>query len=217
MRVLITAGPTWEFIDKVRYIGSPSTGRMGFAVAEVFSAAGHTVNLVLGPTQLQPPAGVHVIRVTSAIEMHQAVMELLDSADVVVMTAAVSDYRPAAKFDGKKKRTGVKWLLELVENPDILKEIGAKKGDRILVGFAVESEDPRRGALDKLHRKNLDFIVLNGPAAFASDVVSVEIIDRGERVTPMPNVTKHDVARRLLEVVEALDGERRRASGEGKR
>jgi phosphopantothenoylcysteine decarboxylase/phosphopantothenate--cysteine ligase len=217
MRVLITAGPTWEFIDKVRYIASPSTGRMGFAVAEVFAAAGHTVDLVLGPTTLQPPAGVQVIRVTSADEMHHAAMERLDSADAVVMTAAVSDYRPVSFLDGKKKRTGGKWVLELVENPDILKEIGEKKGDRILVGFALESEDPRRGALDKLRRKNLDFIVLNGPAAFGSDVTTAEIIDRSERSTQLTNVTKRDLARRILEKVEALLVERRRASGEGKR
>ena len=156
MNVLVTAGPTREFIDDVRFLSSPSSGRMGFAVAEVFASAGHTVRLVTGPTHLALPAGVDCTRVTTALEMHEAVMGLLDEVEVLVMTAAVSDYRPAVSLEGKKKRTGDKWVLELVENPDILQQAGRKKGDRILVGFAVESESPRRGALEKLRKKNLD-------------------------------------------------------------
>ena len=204
MKVLISAGPTWEFIDAVRYIASPSSGRMGFAVAEVFAAAGHEVTLVCGPTQLQPPQQVKCIRVTSALQMQAALMDHVDEYDAVVMTAAVSDYRAAHPSTSKKKRSGDKWLLELVENPDILKGIRQQKGERILVGFAVESDDPRRNALKKLREKDLDLIVLNGPAAFGSERTSVEIIDRRQRVVALEDVTKQDVAEAILARVTEL-------------
>jgi phosphopantothenoylcysteine decarboxylase/phosphopantothenate--cysteine ligase len=209
VRVLVTAGPTWEFIDDVRYISSPSTGRMGFAVAEVFAEAGHAVELITGPTHLDPPGGVTCIRVSSALEMQRAVMERLEEAEVVVMSAAVSDYRVSERVTGKKKRTGDKWLLELVENPDILQEIGRGKGDRILVGFAVESASPRRGALEKLRKKNLDFIVLNSPSAFGADVTSVDIIDHRRRTTRLRELTKREIAEYILRMVEELKREGR--------
>ena len=204
MRVLVTAGPTREFIDDVRYISSPSSGRMGFAVAEAFAGAGHAVDLIAGPTHLEAPQGVRCIRVTSAQDMHRAVMERLEEAEIVVMTAAVSDYRVRERVSGKKKRTGGKWVLELVENPDILNEIGCRKGDRILVGFAVESDSPRRGALEKLRKKNLDFIVLNSPSAFGADVTSVDIIDRRKRTTHLRKLTKREIAGHILRMVEEL-------------
>jgi phosphopantothenoylcysteine decarboxylase / phosphopantothenate---cysteine ligase len=204
MKVLVTAGPTQEFIDDVRYISSPSSGKMGFAVAEAFAAAGHEVDLVTGPVGLADPKGVRVMRVVSAVEMRDAVMQRFGSAEVVVMTAAVADYRSADRFSGKRKRAGEKWVLELVENPDILRELGQSKGGRVLVGFAVESDAPRQGALDKLRRKNLDFIVLNAPSAFGADVTSVDIIDRDERTTSLKGVSKRDVAERIREKVEAL-------------
>ena len=115
------------------------------------------------------------------------------------------------KVTGKRKRTGDKWVLELVENPDILNEIGRKKGDRILVGFAVESASPRRGALKKLKAKNLDFIVLNSPSAFGADVTSVDIIDDRERTIRLRKVSKHEVAENIVRMVEDLA--RKRASG----
>jgi phosphopantothenoylcysteine decarboxylase / phosphopantothenate---cysteine ligase len=209
VNVLVTAGPTQEYIDDVRYITSPSTGKMGFAVAQAFAAAGHTVTLVTGPVTLADPPGVKVTRVVTAVEMHDAVMELLGGVDVVVMTAAVGDYRPAERFKGKRKLTGEKLLLELVENPDILREVGKQGGSRILVGFAVESSSPRQGALEKLRKKNLDFIVLNAPSAFGADVTSVDIIDRDERTTPMHGVSKRAVAERLRERVEEFARTRR--------
>ena len=209
VRVLVTAGPTYEFLDDVRYIASPSSGRMGFAVAEAFDRAGHDVLLVTGPTHLEAPSGVDCTRVTSAVEMQAAVMDCLEDVEVVVMTAAVSDYRPAGREPGKKKRAGDKWVLELVENPDILKGVGQQKSDRILVGFAVESDSPRRNALDKLRRKNLDLIVLNSPAAFGADVTTVDIIDSTENSTSLESVTKHEVARAILHRVEELARQRR--------
>jgi phosphopantothenoylcysteine decarboxylase/phosphopantothenate--cysteine ligase len=214
MNVLVTAGPTREFLDDVRYIASPSSGKMGFAVAEVFAEAGHNVVLITGPVELAAPAGVSCIRVASAIDMHRAVMKHLEWTDVLVMTAAVSDYRPASRLEGKKKRSGGKWVLELVENPDILNEAGQQKGDRILVGFAVESDAPRQGALDKLRRKNLDLIVLNAPTAFGADVTSVDIIDRHERTVSLRDVTKQDVAREILREVETLSLRRQPGSGD---
>ncbi|GAH64142.1 unnamed protein product, partial [marine sediment metagenome] len=144
---------------------------------------------------------------------HREVMAHLAEAEVVVMTAAVSDYRVSEAVAGKKKRTGDKWVLELVENPDILREIGQKKGDRILVGFALESESPRRGALEKLRAKNLDFIVLNAPAAFGAEITSVDIIDRAENTTTLQNLTKRQVAEHILRVVEELRQQRARGSG----
>lgn len=214
MNVLITAGPTWEFIDDVRYIASPSTGRMGFAAAEAFARADHRVCLITGPTHLEPPPAVDCIRVKSALDMHRVVVEHLEWAEAVVMTAAVSDYRPGKVLAGKKKRTGGKWLLELVENPDILGEIGTKKGDRVLVGFALESDSPRRGALEKLRKKNLDFIVLNAPSAFGTDVTSVELIDSQERTTTLENVTKRRLAEHILRRVEQLWEQRAGERGE---
>jgi phosphopantothenoylcysteine decarboxylase/phosphopantothenate--cysteine ligase len=139
-------------------------------------------------------------------------MERIDAADAVVMTAAVSDYRITEPYKGKRKRRGDKWLLELVENPDILKELGQNKGDRILVGFALESDSPRKGAVEKLRKKNLDLIVLNAPSAFGADVTSVDIIDRDERTTALRQVTKREVAQRILRMVEAL-GKARRGGG----
>ena len=204
MRVLVTAGATREFLDDVRYLSSPSSGRMGFAVAEAFAAAGHEVTLITGPTHLVTPEEIACVHVVSAREMHRAVMDRVDAVDVVVMTAAVADYRPAAPVVGKRKRTGEEWVLALVENPDILKEIGSRKGGRILVGFAVESDHPRRGALDKLKKKNLDLIVLNAPSAFGAEVTSVEIIDRSENVTTLRDVPKREVAEHILRRVEVL-------------
>ena len=214
MRVLVTAGPTWEFIDEVRYIGSPSSARMGFAVAEVFAEAGHTVQLVTGPTHLEAPSGVECVRVVSAIEMREAVTRRLEAAEVLVMAAAVSDYRPRERVAGKRKRTGDKWVLELIENPDILKEAGHAKGDRVLVGFALESDSPRRGALEKLKAKQLDLIVVNAPSAFGADVTSVDIIDRAEQTTTLTNVTKRQVAEHLLHRVEELRRKRSEHPGE---
>lgn len=213
MKVLVTAGPTWEFIDDVRYIGSPSSGRMGFAVAGVFAAAGHQVDLITGPTHLEPPVDVECARVTSALEMRREVMARVAEAEVVVMTAAVSDYCIGETVPGKKKRTGGKWVLELVENPDILREIGRQKGDRILVGFAVESDSPRRGALEKLRKKNLDFVVLNAPAAFGAEITSVDIIDRNENTTSLQNLTKQQVAEHILRMVEELHQQRAHGNG----
>ena len=204
MHVLVTAGATREFLDDVRYLSSPSSGRMGFAVAEVFAGAGHEVTLITGPTHLVAPEEIECVHVVGARDMHRAVMDRVDDADVVVMTAAVADYRPAVPVTGKRKRTGEEWVLALVENPDILKEIGSRKGGRILVGFAVESDNPRRGALDKLRKKNLDLIVLNAPSAFGAEVTSVEIIDRDENVTTLRDVPKRDVAEEILRRAEAL-------------
>ena len=204
LKVLVTSGPTREFIDDVRYIASPSSGRMGAAVADVFAVAGHDVLLVTGPTHLPPIEGVRCVNVVSALDMQREVSAHLHDVDVVVAAAAVADYRVAERFKGKRKRTGEKLILELVENPDILKEIGATKGDKILVGFAVESSARREGALAKLRKKNLDMIVLNGPEAFGVETTSVEIIEADEHTTVLKDVSKHQVAEQILRMVERI-------------
>lgn len=175
MKFLITAGPTREFLDDVRFLSNPSSGKMGFACAEAAARAGHRVTLVSGPVDLQDPKGVKVVRVVSAREMHKAAMTAYRAADVVIATAAVSDYRPATRTKGKIKKGAARLTLKLVRNPDILAEMGAKKGKRILIGFALEVHDAKAEALAKYRRKNLDAIVLNRPATFGSGTIEAEI------------------------------------------
>ncbi len=175
MKVLVTAGPTREFLDDVRFLSNRSSGRMGFACAEAAARAGHTVTLVTGPVDLPDPRGVAVIRVVSAREMHKAAMKAFRSATVVIATAAVSDYRPATRAKGKIKKGAARLALELVRNPDILAEMGAKKGKRVLIGFALEVRHATEHALAKYRRKNLDAIVLNRPATFGSESIEAEI------------------------------------------
>jgi phosphopantothenoylcysteine decarboxylase/phosphopantothenate--cysteine ligase len=172
---LVTAGPTREFLDDVRFLSNPSTGRMGFACAEAAALAGHDVVLVTGPVELADPAGVEVVRVVSAVEMHRAAMKACRTADVVIATAAVSDYRPASRAKGKIAKGPARMTLALAKNPDILAEMGAKKGRRVLIGFALEVQKARERALAKYRAKNLDAIVVNSPETFASDSVKAVI------------------------------------------
>ncbi|GIX36752.1 MAG: phosphopantothenoylcysteine decarboxylase [Lysobacteraceae bacterium] len=160
-RVLITAGPTFEDIDPVRFIGNRSSGRMGFAVAEAACAEGAEVTLVAGPVSLPTPAGVRRIDVRSACQMRDAVMQTLDGQDVFIAAAAVADYRPREVLDSKRKKSGQTWNLELVLNPDILAEVAARTPRPFVVGFAAETEEVERHARDKLARKRLDMIAAN--------------------------------------------------------
>jgi phosphopantothenoylcysteine decarboxylase / phosphopantothenate---cysteine ligase len=160
-RVVVTAGPTYEPIDPVRFIGNRSSGKMGIAVAAEASARGATVRLVLGPGTVPPPPGIDVARVSTAEEMERAVVSASADADVVVMAAAVADFRPKAIAEGKlKKETGVP-ELHLEPTPDILRELGERKGDRILVGFAAETGELEAAGRRKLDAKHLDLIVVN--------------------------------------------------------
>jgi len=202
MRVLVTAGPTREPLDPVRFLSNRSSGRMGFAVARALREHGHEVVLVSGPTALEPPSGVTCLRVETAAEMLAACRERWPGCQALFAVAAVADWRPARFEERKIKRgSGAARTLELVSNPDILAALAREKGPRLAVGFALESGDGREEARRKLREKNLDFLALNGPEAQEAAVSRLRLFDAcgGEReLGPAP---KEELARRLLEAV----------------
>jgi phosphopantothenoylcysteine decarboxylase / phosphopantothenate---cysteine ligase len=209
--VLITAGPTRERIDPVRYLTNRSSGRMGYALAEAALRRGARVLLVSGPTSIAPPSTAEVTRVESAEEMRDSVLTLLPQATIVIKTAAVSDYRPKIAADQKLKRKGPV-ALELEATPDILKELSARKISQLLVGFAAETENVLENARQKLVLKNLDAIVVNDVSregvGFDSDRNAVTIITRDE-VVEVPETTKWQVAQRVLDQIVRLRQSRR--------
>jgi phosphopantothenoylcysteine decarboxylase/phosphopantothenate--cysteine ligase len=204
--VLITAGPTREKIDPVRYLTNRSSGRMGYALAEAALRRGARVLLVSGPTALTPPGAAEVTRVESAEEMRQAVLRLLPQATIVVKTAAVADYRPKSTASQKIKRTGP-MSLELEPTADILSEVARHKQSQIVVGFAAETQNALENARKKLATKSLDAIVVNDVSregvGFDSDRNAVTIITQHE-VVDVPETTKWEVAQRVLDQVIRL-------------
>ncbi len=205
-RFLVTAGPTREAIDPVRYISNHSTGKMGYALAAELRSRGAEVILVSGPTRLETPRGVERIDVETAEEMYQAASEVFERCDGAVMCAAVADYRPAQVADQKIKKGEVDWQLSLEPTRDIARELGGRKGDRLLVGFALETEQEREHALAKLQKKNLDFIVLNSladpGAGFGVDTNRITILDREGRLEEYPLKSKAEVARDIIDYLE---------------
>ncbi len=201
MRVLVTAGPTREHIDDVRFISNPSSGRMGFACAEAARAAGHRVTLVTGPVNLPDPAGVTIVRVTSAREMRRAAMKAYASCDAVIATAAVCDYRPVRRVRGKIKKGPARETLRLVRTPDILGEMGRRRGARVLIGFALEAQNARANAIEKLARKNLDAVVLNAPSSFGADALDATVFHRGGASESFRRVSKRTLARLLVRML----------------
>ncbi len=206
LHLVVSAGPTREHLDAVRFLSSPSSGRMGFAVAEAARAAGHRVTLVAGPTHLRPPAGVRTVRVVSALEMRRAVLGAFRGADALVMTAAVSDYRPARRRAGKWKKGPERVDLPLRRNPDILAEAGRRKGRRLCVGFAVEVQRALAGAREKVARKRLDALCLCSPAAFEAAAADYRILFPGGEVEHHPGIRKERLARRIVRLVEEMAG-----------
>jgi phosphopantothenoylcysteine decarboxylase/phosphopantothenate--cysteine ligase len=204
MRILVTAGPTREPLDAVRFLSNPSSGKMGFACARAARRAGHRVTLVTGPVALPDPPGVRTVRVTTALEMRRAVLAEYPGADAVVMTAAVGDYRPARRFAGKLKKDARVLTLRLVRTPDILRALGRRKGRRVLVGFALEVQDAVHQALLKYKRKNLDLVVLNSPRTFAADRMNAVAYREGRVVRRFRGARKEAVARWIVRAVEAL-------------
>jgi phosphopantothenoylcysteine decarboxylase/phosphopantothenate--cysteine ligase len=202
LRFVVTAGPTREHLDAVRFLSSPSSGRMGFAVAAAARRAGHAVVLVTGPVDLPDPKGVKVVRVVSALEMRRATLAAFRTADALVMTAAVSDYRPARRRAGKWKKGAARISLPLVRNPDILAEAGRRKGGRICVGFAVEVQDALRGAREKIRRKHLDALCLCSPRAFGTEAADYRILFPDRGLERLPGVRKGVLATRLVRLVE---------------
>jgi phosphopantothenoylcysteine decarboxylase/phosphopantothenate--cysteine ligase len=210
--LLVTAGPTVEDVDAVRFVSNRSSGKMGYRVAEAARDRGAKVVLVSGPTSLRAPRGVELVPVRSAQEMAGAVQEHAGAAEIVVMAAAVSDYRPASVAPGKLKKTDGPVVLELVRTTDILQSLGAQKGKRILVGFAAETEKVEEYAAGKLRAKNLDLIVANdvsrGDAGFGSDRNAAALIDAAGDVVLVPLVSKRELAERILDRVVELRGAR---------
>lgn len=203
--VLVSAGPTCEDIDPVRFLTNRSSGKMGYALAEAAHRRGAHVVLVSGPTELQIPEGVDWIPVRATEQMHVTVLERAREADVAIMAAAVSDYRPASARDTKIKRGEGRFLLELESTPDILAELGREKGNRVLVGFAAETDRVAENARGKLSRKGADMIVANDVtqegAGFDTDTNIVTLYLRDGREIPLAKMSKLDVANRILDQV----------------
>lgn len=209
--VLVTAGPTREAIDPVRYITNHSTGRMGYAIAKAAIRKGANVILVSGKTNLKPPLGLEkFISVESTIDMYNAVVENIDGCDIIIKSAAVADYRPKTRSEKKIKKTEGDLVLELERNPDILLEIGKKKGNRILVGFAAETDDIMENAAKKIEKKNLDFIVANDitaeGAGFGVDTNIAKLLYRDGKVIELEKMSKDELSEIILQKVAELSG-----------
>ena len=205
--VLITAGPTQEAIDPVRYISNHSTGKMGFALARAFALAGADVTLVCGPTYLATPEPtIRRIDVRSAEEMYEATAAAFPSARITILNAAVADYTPVNPASEKIKKKEAHFAVELTKTKDIAATLGAqKRPDQLMMGFALETNNERENALGKLHRKNLDWIVLNSlrdaGAGFGHDTNKITVIDRQEVTTEFGLKTKDEVAADLLSII----------------
>ncbi|RMF20879.1 MAG: bifunctional phosphopantothenoylcysteine decarboxylase/phosphopantothenate--cysteine ligase CoaBC, partial [Deltaproteobacteria bacterium] len=206
--VLVSAGPTREPIDPVRCVTNRSSGRMGYAVAACARRRGATVTLVTGPTALAPPAGCEVVAVETAEEMNQAMRSRVTSADVVVMVAAVADYRPVDVAPAKLKKKSEGLTVRMERTPDILSGLASARGSRVLVGFAAETEQVRENALDKLKRKGLDLIVANDVSCpdrgFDVDTNAALLIDCNGEEEETGLLSKEQLADRILDRVVAL-------------
>ena len=202
MRMLVTAGPTREYIDPVRYLSNESSGRMGYAIARAAKRRGHDVALISGPTALRPPKGVETLNVTSARDMRAAVLERFPEHDALVMAAAVADFRPRKRARRKIKKETASSSIELVRNPDVVAEAARKKGDRTVVGFALETNDGPANAMSKLERKRLDFVVLNSPAVLGRDDTTVHILGPDGPIEALRSRTKDSVGTSIVRIVE---------------
>lgn len=199
--IVVTAGPTREHVDPVRYLSNESSGRMGFAIAAAGVRAGCEVTLVAGPVALATPEGVRRVDVVSARDMLAATREAFDRADTLFMAAAVSDWRPRRRLAGKwrKKDDGSQSAsLELVRNPDIVASLARKKGDRLVVGFALETADGLRRAQAKMRRKGTDYVVLNDASALAGDRASVIVLGADGSQLELADRTKDEIAEALV-------------------
>jgi phosphopantothenoylcysteine decarboxylase/phosphopantothenate--cysteine ligase len=210
--VIITAGPTQEPIDPVRHISNRASGKTGFALAEAARRRGARVILVTGPTHLEAPTGVTCIRIQTALEMRQAVLDHYDTADVVIKTAAVADFRPKVVAHDKVKKDVAELSIPLERNPDILAELGQRKGQRVLVGFAAETQDLMANAAQKVRSKHLDFIIANdisNPSiGFASDDNQVHMLDAAGHIEELPTMAKVHLADYILDRVQTALAQR---------
>ena len=204
-KILITAGPTQEPIDPVRYIGNRSSGKMGYAIAEAAASMGAEVTLVSGPVSIKPPKGVNILHVQTAQEMFGATLPLFGSCDVAILSAAVADYRPAEVADQKIKKSSEDLTIGLESTPDILKSLGEEKSNQILVGFALETNDALANAKGKLEKKNCDLIVLNTltdkSAGFGFDTNKVTFV-MGNKSMETELKSKREIAVDLLHFIK---------------
>ncbi len=211
LKVLITAGPTREAIDPVRYITNHSSGKMGYAFAAAAASRGADVKIISGPVNIAPPKGVNVTRVVSAQEMYNEVMELYDDFDIIILVAAVADYRAKYTAENKIKKSDDDMVIELVRNPDIAKELGKVKGDRVVVGTCAETENLYVNAKSKLESKNFDIIMANDVtmegAGFGVDTNIVKIIKKDGSIVDLPIMDKLEVAGKVLDEVVNLINE----------
>lgn len=205
-KALVTAGPTHEALDPVRFISNHSSGKMGVAIAEELASRGAEVQLILGPSTIKPDPGVHTERVISANEMYEACMKNFDSFDIIVMAAAVADYMPKTINDKKTKKDKEEFSLELIKTKDILLQAGKiKSSTQTLVGFALETNDEKENALNKLMKKNADLIVLNSlndqGAGFGFDTNKITIFDRRQKEYQYPAKSKKEVATDIVNTI----------------
>lgn len=208
--LLVSAGPTREFLDPVRFISNPSSGRMGYAIAEAAAQRGAEVTLVTGPTEVRPPAGAELVRVVTAEEMLAALADRFDACDALVMTAAVADWKAAVPAGQKQPKVGERRSLELIRTPDILETLGGRKRNQVMVGFAMETDEGVTRAAEKARRKHLDFICLNYPtregSGFGGDENEVTLVTTDGASEPLPRMSKRRLADIILDRVARLLG-----------
>jgi len=209
MPILITAGPTREYLDDVRFLSNASSGKMGYALAQAALEAGHEVILVSGPVCLVPLSGCEHHGVESTSEMYDACIKHFPRCDGVIGAAAVCDYRPRQRSSGKIAKTGKPLVLEFVETPDILAELGKRKAHRWVVGFALESQTPHANAFRKLKAKGCDAIVLNHPSAIGAEANHVELIGSEGLTVATWQGAKIEIARALVAWIDANFGKSR--------
>jgi len=206
--ILVTAGPTQEPLDPIRYLSNRSSGKMGYAIAEAAQRRGAKVTLISGPSNLPVPAEVNFLRVEKAKEMYSAVRSHFGKANALIMAAAVSDFVPSTVSPNKVKKKDEEILLKLKPSVDILREMGKRKKNKILVGFSLETEDEIRNSKRKLVEKNLDLIVVNNPnvpdAGFEVDTNQVMLIDKRGKTEKLPLLSKQEVAEKVLDRVSVL-------------
>jgi len=212
VRFVITAGPTREAIDPVRFLSNRSSGKMGYAIAEAAVAAGHDVRLISGPVNLLPPQGVKTISITSSDDLYREVHQVTGNCDVLVMSAAVSDYRPRRRAAKKLKKRNRSFALQLVPTRDILGSLPKRNRQFLLVGFAAETHDLKLHALRKLKRKNCDMIVANdvsrSDVGMESDVNAVTIFLRSGEMKTISLTSKKIIARKLVKIISKMSEKR---------
>jgi len=208
IKILVTAGPTREGIDPVRYISNHSSGKMGYAIAKAANDRGAEVTLVSGPVTITPPEGIHLVKVNSTIEMRDAVLQNFEAQDAFIMAAAPADYRAREQSQQKIKKKGETLELTLVKNPDIAEEIGRIKGNKKHIGFCAETENLIENAIGKINKKNFDFIVANDVtmegAGFGTDTNIVKLIGKQGIIEDLPIMLKDEVANKILDTLKNL-------------